>query len=459
MSNIKTGVPASNDDELNLKQRLNRRNRAQKTMRLAKRQGPIPAQIRDSDEFSKFFKFYKDVFIPYAGTSNSSSQGLLTFLLSLKELSPTKCAIIKSKKQVALSGKIRITKRIDPDFDLELDDQAATNERMAVYEFIKDNLEFRGVGNEVLSVKEFAKACFEFEESCGNYYVLISKVETLGQRQIQYRIIPPDECLYLATKEGDPKIIAVSKHWELNYIQRNPIKKYAVYPDFDQEEDGVERSIYHCKSGNYRWYGRPDDIGSLSYQFLEFQNIDYLNTETEGKFTGQVLIELEEGEGESIIDDAGAQESGFDSFAQQVQQSFTNKSDDPLTIMVLSRPAGASSAFVHQFQPNTNEEWYQVTNSEAERQILKANNWPKKLLGLAEAKGLSTNEFMDVFKIASVTSIRDIQEKVEYSFNSVLLPIAYNFYERQELYDFSLQFTSPYEELLIQQQEAQDGNI
>jgi hypothetical protein len=458
MSNIKTGVPSSADDELNLKQRLQRRNKAKKTMRLAKRQSPIPAQIRDSEEFSKFFKFYKDVFIPYAGTHNQSSQGLLTFLLTLKELSPTKCAIIKSKKQVALSGKIDITRKADPDFNLEQNNEASTTEKLALYEFIKENLEFRGVGNERLSLKQFAHACFEMDETCGNYYVLISKVETAGQRQIQYRIIPPDECLYLATQEGDPKLIAVSKIWDLNYIQRNPIKKYAVYPNFLEDDEGVERSVYHCKSGSYRWYGRPDDIGSLLYQFLEFQNVDYLNTQTEGNFTGQALIELEEGEGESIIDDADAQESGFDSFADQMQESFSNKSDDPLTIMMLSRPYGAKNAFVYQFSPNTNEQWYKVTNDESERQILKANNWPKKLLGMAEASGLSTNEFMDVFKIANVTSIRDIQQKSEYAFNSVLLPIAYEFYERTDFNDYSIQFTSPYEELLIQEQETEDGN-
>ena len=77
---------------------------------------------------------------------------------------------------------------------------------------------------------------------------------------------------------------------------------------------------------------------------------------------------------------------------------------------------------------------------------------------MAEASGLSTNEFMDVFKIANVTSIRDIQQKSEYAFNSVLLPVAYEFYNRTDLNDYSIQFTSPYEELLIQQKAAENAN-
>jgi hypothetical protein len=36
--------------------------------------------------------------------------------------------------------------------------------------------------------------------------------------------------------------------------------------------------------------------------------------------------------------------------------------------------------------------------------------------------------------------------------------VAYEFYERNDLNDYSIQFTSPYEELLTQQQEAENGN-
>ena len=87
--------------------------------RLVRYQGsasPVPEQIRDQGDYMKFFRMYKDVFIPYAGADNYTSHSLLYFLLSLSEVSPTKCSVIESKKVFSLSGAIDIQRLEDPDF-------------------------------------------------------------------------------------------------------------------------------------------------------------------------------------------------------------------------------------------------------------------------------------------------------------------------------------------------------
>jgi len=433
---------------------LKTRAKARKLQRLTGAKSPIPAQIKDTGEYKNFFATYKDVFIPYAGTVNSTSQSLLNFLLSLSELSPTKGSIIRAKYLFSLSGKMRIQRNLDFNFDFEGDTDPGEDQKRSFIETLRDRIKLFGSDGRELTIKDFVKVRQRHLEACGNFYFFVSRSELLGDRRIEYRIIEPDECLYLITPEGDPKILATSKYWSLDYIRRNPPRLTPVYPNFAPDDTGVERSIVHEKTDG-RWYGRPEDINSMLYQFLEFQNVDYLNTETKSRFTGQVFIEVEEADPNTIISDEESQESGFDSFADELHENFSNKTDDPLTIMVTSRPYGARHALVEQFRPNTSQDWYKVTNEEAERQILKSHNWPRKLLGLAEASGLSTNEFKDVFEVASATTIKEIQESAGHCINELVIRPAFEFLGITDFNDLAIEFTSPFREMLIEREEAE----
>ena len=112
MASIVSGVADnSTPSELNPKQIMQRRNRRRKVNRLTSAKSPTPAQIKDADEYKKFFADYKETYLPFAGTDKYSSHGLLGFLLSLKEISPTKSAVIRSKIEFALSGMIDIVAR------------------------------------------------------------------------------------------------------------------------------------------------------------------------------------------------------------------------------------------------------------------------------------------------------------------------------------------------------------
>ena len=452
-----TGVPNKDvNKEPNLKERLKKRNKQRKTVRYVGAKSPIPAQIIDQEEYAQFYKIFKDVFIPYAGTDNGTADGMLRFLINLSEVSPTKWAVIDSKQRFSLSGAIEVHKKTDPDYLIEDEvEEVSIQDRKDFIGWIKESIELIGTDGRKISVKSFAKARLKSIEECGNFYFLMSKVDVLGNKKLQCRIIEPTQCKYAVVGDGEEPIIGVSKVWTLSYIQRKKPKYYPRYPEFDLV-DGVERCIVHEKNDNGRWYGKPNDLASLNYQYLEYQNSDYLNTETENQFTGKALIEFEAAEGQNVIDDEGSQDNGFDSFADEVAYTFSPKSDDPLSLMVTERPAGANAVFVHEFSPNTNENWYRVTGEDAERQILKAHNWSKKLLGLTEASGLSTNEFKDVFQIASVTTIKGIQDEANYCINNIILKEAIEFYEQPQYEELSLVFTSPFKNMLVEEKEAEE---
>ena len=52
--------------------------------------------------------------------------------------------------------------------------------------------------------------------------------------------------------------------------------------------------MFHIKI-QPEWYGRPDSMASLLYQYRRFQDANYLIMESDNNFTGKVFIEIEMG--------------------------------------------------------------------------------------------------------------------------------------------------------------------
>ena len=74
--------------------------------------------------------------------------------------------------------------------------------------------------------------------------------------------------------------------------------------------------------------------------------------ESDNNFTGKVFIEIEDGDNE--VDEPDANDPLADVITK-FERRTSSKGDDPLSIMFMTRPSGASQAYVHEFAPNTNE--------------------------------------------------------------------------------------------------------
>lgn len=440
-----------------LKERANRHKR--RAFRFERPANPVPAQIQDAGEYRKFFGKYRDVFVPYAGTNEYTSHSLLAFLIALKDLSPTKSAVLRGKKSFAIGGPVEIVRRYDPVFAMERNDELSEPEKERFYDFV-NMLGFHGIGEKKVDVRQFGAFMLDFLDSSGDGWIEIVKSETMGQKAFNAYLHHPTHCLYVATEKDQPRAVAVSPIWREDYLLKNGFDVLPVYPNWISE-NGVSRTMFHYKTGNHLWYGRPRDLGCMMYQYFEFQNVDYLTKVTASMFMGQSLIETEGDNPEApAIDDGESQKSGFDDFADQFEHTYTNVSDRPMSVVITERPYGARPAFVFQFTPNTNQDWFRVTGEEAERQILKANNWPKRFAGIDAATGISTNIFLDEFEIHSVTTISDEQELVSTPINNVILKEAAEFFEMPEMLDYSIEFSSPFTRLLKERKEnaANDNN-
>lgn len=451
-------ILSGSNGETNLKERLNTRNfygSRQIKPYLSALKSPVPATVKDADEYERFFKTYKDVFIPYSGTEKYSSHSLLGLLLSLKELSVTTSGVLLAKRRFALSGKIRMVKDPDETFDLGEIEPASDREKQQFYDFSR-SVFWRGADMQPISPRVFGQYISDDLDTVGNAYIEATFTETAGQRAVYFDLHRPTDCLYLVTSPGENRLIAISPIWTEEYLQRKPPRILPVYPAMG-EENGVRKTLIPVKEGNYTWYGRPLALSAMNYAYFEYQNSDYLNKAAYSQFSGQVMIEVEDAEPAINDMDLDAADAGFADFADKAEQRLTNKADDLQTMLVTSRPYGTSPAFVFQFEPNTNENWYNITNQEAERQILKAHGFPQRLVGLEANSGLSSNVFLDVVRTFSPTLFRELQQRVETPVNKCYR-LAAEFLGDNVAQGISIRFTSPYQSMLDEQREQQQQN-
>ena len=402
---------------------------------------PLEAEIKDGDELQKLFEEF--AFIPYASNDKTTGHSLLMFFMNIVNLSPTHGSCIERMTFLAFGGKVAITREEDDIFDFGDEVEISTlisrqeaTEVQDIFKTIKINSD---------NIKEFAKDIFKNYKSTGNGYLLLTLSETMGSKAASITRHDPDEVMYIRNENVEGiKYVAISNYFTREYLEKVPPQIVPVYPYFATDPvTGNQTTLIHIKNGG-KWYGRPDSIQAFMYFYREWQDATYLIKAADNGFVGQVLIEVEgdDPETEGGIDDVKDGEAGFSSTADRLEKNFTNKGDDPMSILFMERPYGAKAAFVEQFQPNTNENFYKVSGEISELKIIQAHKLTQRLMGEAVANGLSDSTFMDEFELLLPT-IDEYQSKIEFGINTALQAI-FRFYDKPALEGIYLRFQSPY---------------
>ena len=420
---------------------------------------PIPEQIRDPEEYRRLFGGIERLFVPYAGNDRYTAHGLLDFLYNLAEISPTQSGVIEKKQRYAFGGKVKIVSRQDPEFDLGETPEVPPQEQKKFLQDFLPLIEIYDNSGQRVSVRDLARYQLADDERCGNFYFEICMTQVRGVKTFKVYTHDPRFCTYVVTPKGAQRYIAVSPIWTLDYLLRHPPAVLPLYPTFEKE-GGVQRTIVHVKNGNLAWYGRPGSVASVLDQFLEFQNADYKVKHTHTNFVGQALIEVEGAPGTpTIVNDVQARDQGFDDASVQFAHNFSNVASNPQRVLLMERPMGAKEAFVHEFKPNTQEQWFRFSGEDARDNILKSHGGFPKMLFLGEgASGFSTDMFLDQFEVYEATTNTDIQTEFAAAINDIIFKEAVKFFERPDMEDLGIKFTSPFEQLLKRRQDAADNN-
>ena len=394
---------------------------------------PIPEEIKDTTELSKVIQDYK--LVPYAGSDTHTGHSTLAWYNMLAKISPTNGGAIEKLAKYAVGGRAMFTRSESQDYDIGEESQPLTKaEKIGYQEAITTFIEFEG------GVREYHRRMTKEYKRNGNAWVEMSVANVSGQVRIHLRCIEQTNVMYKKAEADEMRVAAISPIWTDNYLRSHPPSIIPVFPNF-RKEGNVQKTLFHLKNGG-RWYGRPDSQSADLYKYREVQDAMYIVKQAANNFTGQLIIEVEDDGQDPAIDETGAWQAGFDSFADRVIENYTQRGSDPMSVFVTSRSMGARPMFVFQVAPNTNEKWYVETGKMSENYILGAHGCTLRFMGKEAANGFSTDAFVSDYVMNMEPVINDLRTTIMV-FSNQILSAAWEAIGRQELNEISLTFSSP----------------
>ena len=394
---------------------------------------PIPDEVLDTDQVSKFFEAQR--LVPFAGHEKGTGDKTLAWYIMLAKLSVTFSSCVQKLTRYVVGSKAKVVVATDPEYEVPAGEPNASE--VTVYlKKLKEVVEFDG------GVIKFHKECFSGYKNTGNAFAELVLTEVNGVVRAKIVRHKTPNVRYKVTESGEPKAVAISPVWTSKYLKKNPAKIRPIYPVFVKEK-GVLSTVFHLKNGDNEWYGRPDSEGSVLNKYRQVQDAVYLIKQSASNFVGQLIIEVED-DTAPVIDEADAQRSGFDSFADRMEQNFTMKGDDPQSVMVTSRPIGSRPMSVFQVKPNTNQDWYKVTGEIDENKIITSMNLTRRFMGLEVGSGLSETAFLEDY-ITNVNPVVISDRATLMNWTNKILSAVWDFGNMPEMNKYSLDFESPLE--------------
>lgn len=398
---------------------------------------PIEEEMRDIEMVRKSYTL-----LPLISFFDNSD-ATLRFFRNLKEFSPTQGSCIGDIGRYVLGGEINITRRKEEGLYQEGLDLSVTDiEKKAMGDFIKSvnpNFARRGF----LQLFEIAKAVYQNRKTYGNAFIRVNMVQVGRSKYVYFESLDCEKCRYWATLANEPKTIAVSNLWNFDYLTRNPPELIGAYPHITDMGNGVQSTIIHDfeKAVGRDWYGLPDSINSLYWQYAEMQQGQYFTEGFASDFSGRVFIEYVGENSDEQVD-----------FEQAIEDTFTNKAGvDKKRIITRMRLPDDNAATVHEFQANTEHEFHNGVSDLSERAIIKSHAWNKILMGVPTAGKLGLSaEFYDIYEIKNNSLLNPLRHETMQGINTAL-SIAEEFLQgKTDLTDgISLGLKDLYQDLII----------
>lgn len=416
--------------------------RKTKGLKLFELENPIPAEITDTSDLEKMFNEFR--LVPFATRDKKTGHALLYWYLMLAQLSPMNAACIEKVKKYVVGSKVIVEQREDSEFDTgEERQQVTTAEAQRYRDTLNELVMFEG------GIRKFHQNLQWSYDATGNAFVQVSYSEINGQFRFSIKYRKTSEVLYKATKQGEMRVVAISPVWTYDYLKKNPpvmipVSREDEEPIWGADRNGVLHTVFHLKAGQNTWYGRPESEGADLYKYREVQDSVYTIRQSAGNFVGQLIIEVEDDDpgNNPAINDEDAKRAGFDSFVDRMEDNYTNKGEDPSSVIVTARPTGSKPMFVFQVKPNTNEKWYKVTGEMSEQRILRAHGLTLRFMGFDASTGFSSDTFIADY-VMNVEPVLVEKRNTLLGFTNKILTAIWETAGRMEMNQFSINFRSP----------------
>ena len=394
---------------------------------------PIPSQLEDTREFKELFQKWN--FVPFASTDKVTGHRLLYLYKLLYERSPTHRGCIEKIATYAFGTSATTMRAIDPEFDTGEEVTPPTAQERKTY---------REEGLSIVKfdrpIKEFCRQLCKDKQWSGNMWFQVNISEVNGEFGVYFKIHKQENVLYLTEDVTVSRVAAVSPQFDDAYLDKYPPEYIPLFPEF-REENGVKKTMFHYKEGDFVWYGRPKSGVALENMFEEQQVTSYRIRAAARGFTGKLIIETEDPEGYSQDPKTIAEERSL--FVKDFKEQFTEAGVNPQGVVLASRPFNSKPMFVHDVRANTDHEYFKGISELDEKEILKAHQVTRKFMSLeTSSRYTSQVGFIEDFVTNMEPVIYDERHSV-LNFVNTALSWVWEMTGREYLNTQSLWFGSP----------------
>ncbi len=376
---------------------------------------PLPHEVEDTDDLQKFFEKWR--FVPFATTDRGTGHKLLFWYMLLAQRSPTHSACMNKKCTYAFGTAPTTIRAKNPEFDtgVELVDPTTADK-------VKYEKAFTEVIKWSLPVRQFHRQAGIYYQGTGNVWVELSFNQTAGQSRAFVKLHKPLHCLYLDTEPGQPRLVGISPIWTDSYLRKHEPRIVPIYPNFSADTDGTIRTMFHLKSGDNTWYGRPESEASDLNKYSEVQATFYRIRNAHGEFAGTLILELEEENRTQFMqaNNAAAKTAGFDSVADRFQHEYTQMGDNPKQVLVMTRSFGAKPMFVFAVPSNTSQGYFKGIKEIDADQILITHETTKRFMSFDVATGFAQDAYLEDYVINMEPVINNFRETILIFTNSII---------------------------------------
>ena len=156
---------------------------------------PIPDEITDTDQVSKFFETYR--FVPFAGSEKGTGDKTLAWYLMLAKLSSTFSACVTKLKSYVVGSKAKVVIATDPEYDVPAP-EPNDSEVAAYLQKLKEVVEFEG------GVISFHELIFESFKNTGNAFAELVLTNVNGIVRAKIIRHKTTTVRYKVTEPGQP---------------------------------------------------------------------------------------------------------------------------------------------------------------------------------------------------------------------------------------------------------------
>lgn len=403
---------------------------------------PIAAEVIDSPAIARSMRRYP--IVPYAGTSKRSAHSWLDFFKSIAQQSVVYAACINKKTIYAFGEPVLI-------------DEGGNDVTGASLTSWLSNFSFSSsIGN---GITNFAK-CVNVQLETTGFCVCIIRISTVASvTKVSFSEVPSGWGLRLRDKESGFNGFIISPSFDDEYLRQNTPDIIPEFPNFKKNE-GTLISASMISAGGAVNYGRPPAMSACASAFESILNTNYRSYSSSNAFVPRLILEFEAGDATTGPDSSSssdiANSSSNSNFAQEFVMRYTNKGDDPPSIMVTERPVGASPVTAIQVNPQTGSDYFEKIQNLNDEQIIAAHGCTRRFLGFESAGGFSKEHFLWDY-VVNVEPVIDADRKRFLDWFQSILDELFVMYPALSFLPMRFSFREPIYEAIREIKETRNG--